>query len=118
MQNIKVSYKKLFGFGALIWLVAYMTASVFVAYDMVDAFMSGLVIITAVAIAAFFAGRNLAVGSFTGMLKYSVSWVVIGLVLDAIFTVPFTSWEIFAAWHVWVGYAFILLIPLLAVKEI
>jgi len=112
-----MNYTKLFGWGALIWVVAYIIATAFVAYGIGEGLVMSGVIIVAVALAAYFAGRNVAAPSAGEMLKYSLGWVIIGLVLDGVLTVPFTGWEIFMSWEIWVGYAAILLVPLLSVNK-
>ena len=111
-----MNYMKLVGFGALIWVVAYIIATAFVAYGMSEGLLVHGVIIVGVALAAFFAGRKVGASSAGEMLKYSFGWVVIGLVLDAALTVPFTGWDIYMSWGVWVGYLVVLLVPLLTVK--
>lgn len=112
-----MNYKKLFGFGALIWVVAYIVATGFVAYGKSHSITAGVVVVIAVAIAAFLAGRNLGLGARKEIIKYSAGWVIIGLILDAIFTVPFTGWALFKTWDIWLGYLLILSAPLLAIKK-
>tara|TARA_B100000315_G_C14319694_1_gene470207 strand:+ start:80 stop:418 length:339 start_codon:yes stop_codon:yes gene_type:complete len=112
-----MNYKKLFGLGALIWISAYITASLFVAYKAVDALPAKIIIPIVIGIVAYFAGKNLKLKSIKKILPYSIGWLVIGLILDVIMTVPFTGWAIFAQWNLWVGYALILSIPLLTAKK-
>lgn len=107
---------KLVGFGAFIWVVAYIVATAFVAYSISEGLLMSSVMIVVVALAAFFVGRNVRVSSVGDMLKYSFGWVVVGLVLDAALTVPFTGWDIYMSWSLWVGYLAVLLVPLLSVK--
>jgi len=112
-----MNYKKLFGFGVMIWAVAYLIATAFVAYGAMDALWAKTVLILVVAVVVFLAGKNLKSASVMNALKYSASWVVIGLILDMILTVPFTGWEIFSTWDLWVSYALVLLLPLLTVQK-
>ena len=60
------------------------------------------------------AGRSLRFHSWKDILPYSLMWVVMMGVLDAIYSVPFTGWEIYMDWNLWVGYALVALVPLLA----
>jgi len=111
-----MNYKKLIGFGALIWGIAFITMTAFIAYQLGNSILSTVGLWIVVAIAAYLCGRNLQLISRAQALKYGASWVVIGLILDSFFTVPFTGWTIFGAWEVWLGYILILAVPLFTVK--
>lgn len=113
-----MNYKKLIGYGLLIWVVAYLIACVFVAYKASDGLLAKVVILVAVIVAALFAGRKVKPNSVTNALKYSVSWLVIALLMDCLLTVPFTGWQIFASWDMWVGYAIVALAPLVSIKKV
>ena len=112
-----MNYKKLFGFGVLIWAVAYLVATAFVAYKMGESLLAQIVITLAVIAASCFCGWALELNSVKEILKYSASWLVIAFVLDLILTVPFTGWRIFYSWELWAGYLAILLVPLLSAKK-
>lgn len=115
-NNNKMNYKKLFGWGILFYVVAFLIMSGFIAYGAGTSFMAKISTIIAVAIVVFFAGRNLNESSAGGILKYSISWVIIVAILDVLFTVRFTGWGIFSLWNIWLGYVIILLLPLLVYK--
>ena len=117
MAQTKLNYKKLFGLGILIWAIAYLVACIFVAYKTMDSLIAGIVVVIALALAAFFAGRSLKLSSVVEILKYSICWVIIAFILDLILTVPFTGWGIFSSWHLIVGYLLIIFLPLLSVKK-
>jgi len=111
-----MNYKKLIGFGILLWIIAFVIASVFVGAKAIDSIVAKITIPLVVGIAAFFVGKNLKLKSITETLKYSGSWIMIGVLLDMVVTVPFTGWGIFAEWNVWLGYLFVLTAPILATK--
>jgi hypothetical protein len=111
-----MNYKKLIGFGILLWITAFAIASVFVGAKAIDSIAAKITVPIVVGIAAFFVGKNLKLKSIPETLKYSVVWIVIGVLLDMAVTVPFTGWGIFAEWNVWLGYFFVLTAPLLATK--
>lgn len=112
-----MNYTKFIGFGILIWVVAYLVATLFVAYGAGDTLAAQITIILAVVVAAYVAATQVGEHSVFGMLRYSIGWVVIGLLLDALLTVPFTGWVIFAGWQLWTGYVLVALVPLLAAKQ-
>lgn len=112
-----MNYLKSLGFGALIWGVAFVVVSAFISFGIDTA---GLVVQTIttflVLLTAFLLAKSLNLSDKTEMLKYSFSWVVVGLILDVLITTGFTGWEFFYDWSIWVSYVLILLVPLLAVK--
>lgn len=112
-----MNYKKLFGFGVLIWAVVYLAALAFVAYDLMDQLWAKIVVELVAVAVAYLAARNLGIGSAGEIFKYSVSWAVIAFVLDLILTVPFTGWQFFSGWEPYVGYALIILAPLFAGRK-
>lgn len=106
-----MNYKKLFGWGIAIWGAAYLVATGFVAYKMQDNIFAEIVTLIAMLIVLIAASRNLPDSSLAQVLKYSVGWVVIGVILDLVLTVPFTGYAIFYHWTIWVSYALILVLP-------
>lgn len=110
-------YWKLFGYGAVIWGVAFIVVSAFIGFEVTSEVIVQGVTTLAVAIAAYLLARSLNISNRKEMLKYGFSWVVVGLILDLIVTTRFTGWQFFSAFYVWLGYALILLVPLLAVKK-
>ncbi|PWB38721.1 MAG: hypothetical protein C3F02_02315 [Parcubacteria group bacterium] len=112
-----MNYKKVFGYGVLVWAVAYLVATVFVAYKATSTPWVDIVVAIAVAVASYFAGRSVAAHSAGAMLSYSFLWVIIGLVLNIILTVPFTGWGFFSSWYMWLSNALVLLVPLSTVRK-
>ncbi len=104
-------------YGAIIWGVAFIVASVFVGYKVISPLIMHGITTLAVAIVTFKLAKNLNIDNRKEMLKYSICWVIVGLILDAVITTRFTGWRFFYAKYIWIGYALILLVPLLAVKS-
>lgn len=111
-----MNYKKLIGFGILLWIVGFAIASVFVASNAMDTLTAKLTVPLLVGITAFLFGKNLKLTSALKMLKYSGTWVAIALVLDVLITVRFAGWAIFIQWDVLLGYFLALTAPILATK--
>ena len=107
-----MNYKKLFGYGILIYVALFVYWSALIAYGAEQGIISQIVSLIIIAALACFAGHKLETKSVNKIIRYSVGWTVIVALLDVLFTVPFTGWEVFNEWSVWVGYAIILLIPL------
>jgi hypothetical protein len=111
-----MNYKKLFGYGVLIWAAAYLVASAFVAYK-VPSFWTNFGIAAAAVIAAGWAGRKLHETSAGKVFRYSIGWVAIGVLLDVALTTPFTGWGIFSSWSYWLGYLLIAVVPIFTNKK-
>ena len=67
-----------------------------------------LVIITAIA------GRALRFRSWKDILPYAIFWAFTVVVLDAVFTLPFSGIAMYSNRNLWVGYALVMLLPLAA----
>lgn len=108
---------KSLGFGAIIYGVAFIVASAFIGFGITseNSLVQGVTML-AVSTAAFLLAKNLNFADSNEMLKYSFSWVIVGLILDALITTRFTGWEFFYRLDIWLSYALILLVPLLALK--
>lgn len=110
-------YCKFFGYGGVIWGVAFIVVSIFIGFKVSSEIIIQGITTLAVVITAFLLARSLNISTVKEMLKYSASWVVVGLILDAIVTTRFTGWEFFSNWYIWLSYVFILIVPFLAVKK-
>ncbi len=111
-----MDWKKLIGFGVLIWILMFVTVSIFIAYDVYKFIWMQVIIAVIAGIIAFILAGVVKPSKIALALGYGLIWVIIGLVLDAVVTARFIS-EIFASWSLWLGYLLVLLAPVLRVKE-
>lgn len=109
---------KIIGFGILIWVIAFMVVSAFIAFK---APTSGLPVkittVLAVFIATLLLAKNFKPNSQIMAISVGLIWAAIGLGLDYLITTKFTGMSIFGEWNIMVGYLLIILTPLLAVKK-
>lgn len=111
-----MNWKKAIGFGLVLWILMFVIVSIFIAFDIhrftwiqvITAVISGLISF----ILAGYAKPN----KVSMALAYGGSWVVVGLILDAIVTMKFNP-AIFSSWSLWLGYLLVLIAPLLKVKK-
>lgn len=115
-SRIKGCLKYCLGYGIIIWMVAYIIATMFVAYEETG-LIANIVTTTAVLIVTYLLAKRLQISSRLHMLKFSFSWVIVLIIFDALFTVPFTGWGFFCECHIWLAYGAVFLAPLLAVKS-
>lgn len=65
-------------------------------------------------VTATIAGRSLRFGSYRDVIPYSLGWVILIALFDALYAVPSAGWAIYQDPNLWVGYALVLFIPLFA----
>ncbi|MFA7310008.1 MAG: hypothetical protein WC050_03840, partial [Candidatus Paceibacterota bacterium] len=73
--------------------------------------LSGLLVLIVV---ATIAGRALRFHSAKDIFPYSLAWAVIIVLFDMVYSVPFTGWQLYTDWNVWLGYALVFAVPLLS----
>jgi len=112
-----IDYQKLIGWGVSIYAVMFLLWSAFVAYGFVEGILPQLIGLIVLVGIMYKAGKSIPGGTWQSALPYAVSWVVVVAVLDVILSVPFAGWEIFTDWNLWVSYALIFIIPLLAAND-
>ncbi len=107
---------KFCGYGAIIWMVAFIVACFFIGFKINSEIIVPIVTTLAVIVTAYLLARSMNISSRKEMLKYSFCWVILGLILDAIVTARFTGWQFFTSWQILLSYVLLFFVPLLAVK--
>ncbi len=107
-----MKYGALVGWGIVIYAIMYLTWSGFILYGFVEGLLPRLASLAVLIALATIAGRSLHLHTWKDVLPYSVAWVLTIALLDAIFSVPYSGWQLYADWNVWVGYCLVLLVPL------
>jgi len=110
------NWKKAIGFGVLIWIIMFVTASIFVAYGVQSGTVMSLVILLVTLLAAYFCARNLVPTRCGQALGYGLVFAVIGIVLDFVISSRFVGGMFSSMWY-WVSYALVVLTPCIAVKK-
>lgn len=109
-----MKFGPLLGWGITIYAVMYLAWNGFVLYGFTQGFVPRLCGLLVLVVVATIAGRSLRLAGWKDVLPYSLAWAIVVILLDAIFSVPFSGWQLYADWNVWVGYALVALVPLLA----
>lgn len=99
--------------GVALYALMYLLWSGFILYGFTGT-ASRVVGLLALIVLAFIAGRSLRLSSWKDILPYSLAWVAVIAIMDAIFSVPYTGWQVYTDWNLWVGYALVALVPLTA----
>ncbi len=111
-----MKYGTLVGWGIVIYAVMALAWSGIVIYGFAGTFLARLFELLVLTFVATIAGRALRHHSWKDILPYSLAWALMMAVFDALFSVPFAGWAIYADWNLWLGYALVALVPLIAPK--
>ena len=102
------------GWGIVIYAIMYLAANALLIYGVsggMPGIVARLIILICVALVA---GRALQLASWKDILPYSFGWALIVMGLDALLTLPLTGAAVYSNWNIWIGYALVVLLPLLA----
>lgn len=111
-----MNWKKAIGFGVILWVLMFTIVSFFIAFDIYK--FAWMQITTAIisGVIAFVLAGYVKPKKIVSALNYGLVWVAVGLILDAIVTMKFNT-AIFASWPLWLGYALVLVAPIIRVKK-
>ena len=107
-----MNIKNTIGFGLVAYVVIFIYWSIIAGFEFSATTWSWYVGFVVVAIVAHFLGAKLGEKNAPTILKYSVTWVIVVAILDALLSTRFVEGNLFAMWQTWVGYLLLLLVPL------
>ena len=108
-----LKYRSLFGWGISIYAIMYLLWSGFATYGFIHGTAPHIVALVVLLVVAGIAGSSLHLASWKDILPYSIAWALMMGLLDAVYTVPYSNWTIYADWNLWVGYSLVAIVPLL-----
>ncbi len=111
---IVMDWKKAIMYGVALYVVMFMYWSVLVGFGVGEALWGWILGYVVLAVAVGMAAKALGTTAKGEIIKYSAAWVIIMAALDALISVRFTGWGMFAMWQTYLGYAIVLLLPLSA----
>ena len=106
---------KFLGFGVLIWDVVFITDSVLKTFEILPSLIMQTIFII-VAIITFLLSENLEIYSEKKIFKYGIAWAAVMIFLDAMVATCCLGWEAFSQYNVWINYAIVVFMPILAVR--
>ena len=109
-----MKFASMLGWGIVIYAVMYLAWSGLVLYGLSAGFLPRLLAIGILIITTTLAAHSLKFSSWIDILPHSIGWTIVVILLDTVFSVPYSGWQLYADWNVWVGYALVAGIPLLA----
>jgi len=111
-----MNWKKALGFGALLWVLMFVIVSALIGFKIQEFIWVEIGISIISGVISFILAGYVKPKSFGMALGYGASWLVVGVILDAIVTMRFNP-AIFTSWMLWLGYGLVVLAPLLRVKK-
>ena len=108
------TFKEYIGWGIVIYAIVFLTWSSLIVQGLTEGIAPRLITLAALVAVTAIAGTSLRVRSWQDVVPRSLVWLVVAALADAILTVPFAGWTIYADWNVWVGYTLVLTVPPLA----
>lgn len=113
-----MKFARLFGWGIVVYALLYLLIASLSLYGLYPGALSRVCTIIVLASVLLIAGISLRASTVKDILPYSIVWMLEVAALDALLSVPFTGWGIYLNWNLWVGYALVVLVPLLAVVRL
>lgn len=101
------------GWGVAIYAIMYLAWSGLVIYGYSLGMLSLVIRLAILFGITTLAARSLRLIDWKDILPYSALWALTAIVLDGIYLVPFTGWTLYSTWSVWLGYALIVVFPLI-----
>ncbi len=111
-----MKYSSLIGWGVAIYAVMYLVTSGLLLYGLLIGLIPTLLKLATLVFVTALAGRSLNVRVWQDVIPYSVLWALIVALLDAVFWVPLSGWTLYASPGVWIGYAIVMITPIIAVR--
>lgn len=109
-----MKYFSIVGWGIAIYAIMSLMWSGFITHGFVEGLAPRIVGMVVLIGLALYAGSSLRLGQWSDILPYSIGWAVMMGILDAIFSVPYVGWQLYADLNVWFGYILVLVAPLFA----
>jgi hypothetical protein len=109
-----MKFGKLLGWGIVIYAIMQLAWSALVVYGLAGSIMGRFVELAVLVAVALIASRTLRFHTWQDIFPYSLSWAFVVLLLDALLNVPISGWQMYGDWNLWLGYALVVVVPLVA----
>ena len=109
-----MKYGAYIGWGVVIYAIMYLSLNGLTIYGYRGTNVLPIVELVILLVVTTIAARSLKFHSWKDILPYSICWMLVVAALDALYTVPFSGTQMYTNWQLWVGYALVVLLPLLA----
>ena len=112
-----MNWKKAISFGIAIWILIFVVVCILVGFKIYGSRVINIIVALIGGTLSFIFAGKLKIKNIGLALSYGIIWLIIGFLLDLIISARFNP-HIFSSRALWLGYALILLAPLLTVKKV
>lgn len=109
-----MNWKKLFGFGILLYALMFLFWSILMSFGVSDAVWAWPLALIVLAFLVHCIAHKLHTKNLGKLLGYSVGWAIIMALLDYFISMRFTGPVLFQMWETYAAYAIIVLVPLVS----
>ncbi len=109
--------KSTLGWGVVLYALLALSWTGFTLYGLATSSFSLLLQLLILTLVATVAARSLNLPHWVDIVPYSFTWAGVAIALDVMYKVPFLGWLYFADWTLWVGYALIVIVPLITARR-
>lgn len=102
----------LLGWGIVLYAVVYLAWQGLALYGLFSGWSGRALLLLVLLATVSIAAESLHRADYRAMLPYAFGWLVMMLGFDAVFTAPFSGWQVYLDPNAWVGYALVFFIPL------
>lgn len=102
------------GWGIVTYALMYLSWNALVEHGFSAGMAPRVIELLVLVVISLIAGASLDFRSWGDILPYSLMWAFEVILLDVLMTLPFAGVAMYYDWKLWVGYALIAIIPLVA----
>jgi len=106
---------KFFGFGVIIWDIAFVTEAILNTLAVQNTIVTQIVFII-ISIITFLLSENLEIVSEKEIFKYGIVWAITMMGLDFVVSNYSLEYNSFSEYSTWINYLIVVLMPVLSVK--
>ena len=115
---MRFSLLRAIGWGIVLYAVMYLSWGFMISYGIQGTFISRILLLAVLIISTIIAARHLPVHNVKDVLPYSLLWGLTIMIIDGCLAAPSGSWNIYADPNLWVGYALVVIVPLILPQKL
>ncbi len=104
------------GWGVVLYAVMFLLSRMLATYGYDEGILPLAASTVALIALSCIAIRSLRPHTMHDMIPHVVVWIFVAVLIDSILMVPVFGWEMFMAGSVWLGYAFLAIVPLICLR--
>ncbi len=115
---MRFSLLRAIGWGIVLYATMYLSWALMIAYGLQGTLLSRGILLAVLVVSTAIATRHLPARLWKDILPYSLAWGISIAAIDAMLAAPSGSWGIYADPNLWVGYALVVIVPLILPRSL